>query len=307
MIVDEIELMRRLKDVEELPPEVSDQAKLVLQAAIAADDCTQAVGLEDDRPRSGRRVRSGPKRRSRRLAAFAAGGLALVVGGGIAAAAVLPGAPTPQQATTIYQRYYPDNGAGHTPGTRPTLNSEVVLCNYQGVASFPAYIRDHGNDNENFASNAALTVPLTPQLLVDACAQSRVSSDTVPSSTPAVLCVAREQGVADDDEPPGWPIVVLGDATCASAGDAPAPTDLLAQVNQRRNLEADVDAVPQSCPTETQTLTWVHQQLAQLRTRMPLQVVNQPPGGICWLPSVHWEGPVGTPPFVEVAPSQSTP
>ena len=292
MIITEMELMARLKEVEPIPTDVSERAKAVLWAAMTASEDTETSSRNPQGASRGRRRRA-PIRgwRPRRLVVAVAGVVALAVGGGIAAAAVLAGNPTPQQAANIYQHWYPDHGAGHIAGTRPTLNAEEVLCDYQGVTSLPADIRDRGTA-EGFASNAPLTTPLTAQMLVNACADTDSLGDkALPPSTPATICIVATQGAASDSLPVGWPVIVFGDATCASSGHSPAPTDLLAQVNQRRNLEVAIQAVPQSCPTEAQTLVWVHQQLTRLGARMQIKIFDLGPGGTCWLPVVSWQSP----------------
>lgn len=233
-----------------------------------------------------------------------------ITAGGIAAAVVLT-SPTPQQAASIYQHYYPDNGAGMVPGTRPALNSELVLCDYQGDPSAPAQLDQGVNGNgaknfpEAFASSAPLTVPLTAQMLVNACAVANADAGyTVSASIPATLCATGNNATA---APSGWPLVVFGTSTCSSVGASPAPNDLLAQVNQRRTIEATIRAVPQACPTAAQATDWVEQQSAALN----LTVTTVPMGGTggrCYLPYVEWQPrPGASLPWVEISPSQYAP
>ena len=316
MIVDEIELMRQLKnEVGPVPADVSGRARMVLRAAMAVEENVEAPSPDRQRAHRGpQRRRSIRGWRPRRLVVAVAGVVTLAAGGGIAAAAVLAGNPTPQQAANIYQHWYPDNGAGRTPSTRPPLNAELVLCDYRGVTGFTTGAS--GGVTEGFASSAPLTDPLTAQMLVNACGTDRISGATVPSSTPATICVTTAPDAATYSEPAGWPVVVFGDATCASSGDGPAPADLMAQVNQRRNLEVAIDTVPQVCPTETQALTWVHQQLTKLDTKLPIWIKGGGDGGTCWLPTVQWTPAPGatratTPatsnintPTVQVGPTQ---
>lgn len=231
-----------------------------------------------------------------------------IAGGGIAAAVVLT-SPTPQQAKSIYHHYYPNGGAGRVPGTRPTLNSELVLCDYQGDLSAPAQLRQNvqnGNGAESFAeafaSGSPLTVPLTAQMLVNSCAAPRTDTAyTVPASIPATLCAS---GNNVDAAPSGWPLVVFGDSTCASAGASPAPANLLSQVNERRTVEATIDAVPQACPTAAEATSWVEQQIAALNVTMTVKPMGGT-GGSCYLPFVQWLPRPGTSlPWVEISASQ---
>ena len=307
MIVDEIELMSRLKDVEPLPPDVSERARMVLRAAMALDADPEVPNLGERRAHRGGRRWAARGWRPRRVVVAITGMVVLAASGGVAAAAVLASNPTPRQAANIYQHWYPDKGAGRTPGTRPALNSEAVLCDYQGVTSFPAAVR-HGSLSEGFASSAALTTPLSAQMLVNACAQDPITGNTVPTSTPATLCVTTAQGAVSFSKPVDWPVVIFGNATCAGSGDRPAPADLLAQVNQRRNLEVAIDTVPQACPTRAQALSWVHHQLTKLNANLAVQTRNGGPSGMCWLPTVLWAGgdpgtTIGTP-VVQVGPTR---
>jgi hypothetical protein len=239
-----------------------------------------------------------------------------VAGGGIAAAVTLLG-PTPQQAKSIYQHYYPNQGAGHIPGTRPTLNAELVLCDYRDLPSLPADPELLPKDNsgnpvfvEAFASNEPLTESLTEESLVSACTNEPTSlrDAAIPASVPATLCVTGQPTSAS---PGDWPVVVFGGTTCAAAGDEPAPDGLLDQINQHRSIEASIDAIPESCPTETQAVNWVKSELANLDLNYPIQATNSGPGGTCYLPYVQWwqfAGTTGNPeqPVVEVNASQQS-
>jgi hypothetical protein len=115
------------------------------------------------------------------------------------------------------------------------------------------------------------------------------------------LCAAGESVAA---APPGWPLVVFGDSTCASAGASSAPSDLLALLKERRNLEATIRAVPGACPTATEVTNWVEQQGATNNVTM----TNVPMGGArgrCYLPYVEWQTMPGySLPWVEISPSQ---
>jgi hypothetical protein len=261
-----------------------------------------------------------PAHRKRRLRGWVPVSAAVVslavMGGGIAAAVTLLG-PTPQQAKKIYQHYYPNNGAGHIPGTRPTLNSELVLCDYRDDPSVtdPELLPMGNSGNpaffEAFASSDPLTKPLTAQMLISTCVNAPTSTrDTaIPASVPATLCVTGQATTANLGD---WPVVVFGNTTCTAAGDGPAPSDLLDQVNQRRSAEATINAVPESCPTESQAVSWVKEQLANLQLDYPLQLTDGGPGGRCYLPYVQWGSFAGTSanpesPFVEVGASQQLP
>jgi len=231
----------------------------------------------------------------------------VIAGGGIAAAVVLT-SPTPQQAASIYQHFYPDSGAGMAFGTRPSLNSELVLCDYQGDPSAPAQLGQSvnraGAENfpEAFASAEPLTVPLTAQMLVNACAApSTVPGFPIPSSVPAMLCATGDNVAV---VPSGWPLVVFGDSTCTSAGASSAPSDLLSQVNERRSIEATIRAVPQACPTAAEVTNWVDQQSAALDVTMTIVPMGGK-GGRCYLPYVEWQPQPGySLPWVEISPSQ---
>jgi hypothetical protein len=235
-----------------------------------------------------------------------------IAAGGIAAAVVLT-SPTPQQASSIYQHYYPDNGAGMVPGTRPALNSELVLCDYQGDPIAPVQLDQGVNGNgaknfpEAFASSAPLTVPLTTQMLVNACAVANAGAGyTVSTSIPATLCATGNNATA---APSGWPLVIFGDRTCSSVGASLASNNLLTQVNQRRTIEATIRAVPEACPTAAQATDWVEQQSAALNLTMTIVPMGGT-GGSCYLPYVEWQPRPGTSlPWVEISPSQyaSTP
>ena len=284
--------------VKELEPDMAPptEAARARQRARLEETIRSATG-GDGRPpgrtmRRRRGLRTGP--------VVGAVVLAALAGGGIAAAVTLL-APTPEQATSIYGHYYPEGGVGRTPGSRPALNSEEVLCDYRGAAGLPSAVR-YGPIGDAFASAAPLTTPLTAQMLVDACGTVSVSGATVPTSTPATLCTTGQpSSVTDTAE--GWPVVVFGSTTCTTAGDVPPPADLLAQVNQRRNLEAAVDAVPVSCPTETQAVAWVHRQLAALGSSMQVTAWNGGSGGTCYLPFVQWWWPPTGGPLVQVTAS----
>jgi hypothetical protein len=223
--------------------------------------------------------------------------------------------PTPQQAKKIYEHYYPNNGAGHIADTRPTLNAELVLCDYRDVpsGSDPEVLPKDNSGNpafvEAFASNEPLTELLTSQMLVSACATEPTSMQdaAIPASVPASLCVTGQPTTAN---PGNWPVVVFGSTTCAAAGDGPAPSHLLGQVNRRRSIEATIDAVPESCPTESQAVSWVKEQLADLQLNYTIQLTDGGPGGACYLPYVQWWQFVGaggpSAPFVEVGASQQS-
>ncbi|HEY6358561.1 MAG TPA: hypothetical protein VIX35_09975 [Vicinamibacterales bacterium] len=228
------------------------------------------------------------------------GALALA-GGGIAAAVTLA-SPTPQQASSIYHHYYPGAGAGHISGTRPTLNSEEVRCDYRGVVGLPLSVRD-GVVGDDFASSAPLTTPLTGQMLVHACSSVAETGGTVPSSVPAMLCETTAPSSATDT-PAGWPVVVYGDETCSSAGYEDTTSGLIDEVNQRRGIEATLDAVPETCPSQAQALDWVHQQLSLLGVEMQVTTWYGGPGGSCYLPYVQWWSPPAGGPVVQVTASE---
>jgi hypothetical protein len=248
-------------------------------------------------------------RQARRRPRFGWAGLTVTVvlalgGGGIAAAAGLAGGPppTPRQAATIYAHGYPDHGARRTPGTRPPLNAELVLCDYRGAVGLPTADRLLPVE-EGFASSGPLTAPLDTALLVRGCEKVATTGDVVPATTPGTVCVTGHPSVVTDT-PAGWPIVVFGTATCQGSGDLPAPTSLLAQVNQRRNIEASIDAVPESCPTQAEAVSWVRAQLKALDVQMQLDSWSGGPGGRCYVPSVQWWSPPTRAPVVEVTASQ---
>ena len=245
-----------------------------------------------------------PRVRSHRAGTIVgAVGVALaLVGGGMAAAAALASSPTPHQAAVIYEHGYPNHGAQRTPGSRPTLNAEMVLCDYASLTSLPTSVRD-GVPGEGFASAAALTTPLTADMLSAACDHVATTGATVPAGTPATLCVTGAPS-AQTGTPAGWPIVALGGGSCATAGVNEAPANLIDQVNQRRNTEAAIDAVPQPCPTESQAVTWVRQQLSALKVDMQVSAWNNGSAGSCYTPSVQWWQPDSTLPMVEVTASQ---
>ncbi len=201
------------------------------------------------------------RRRSRRHWAWLPTGVVAVAVtfGGIAAAFTVLG-PTSQQAQRITNAFQPDNGAGLVPGTRPTLNSESVLCQVSGNPNPPGSTQ---------ASDAPMTEPLTAEMLVGACQHSDVvgvQTSQVPV-TPATLCVTT-QPAAQTGEPTGWPVVVLGSSSCSGAGDSLPPSDVMAQVNRRRSVEATIIAIPETCPTKDQTIRWVREQLATLHESM---------------------------------------
>ena len=254
--------------VKELQPPTSPSSTAA--RARQREALMRSIAVEE--PREGKATVPRRKHRWRTPPAVAVVvGVLAVAGGGIAAAAVLTGGPTPHQAASIYNHYYPDSGAGRIAGTRPTLNSEMVLCDYQGATTLPASVRD-GFVEQGFASAAPLTTPLNAQLLVDGCAQVS-TTQTVPASTAAKLCVTT-QSSSKTDTPAGWPVVVFGNTTCAETGDSPPPPNLLEEVNQRRNVEATIDAVPQTCPTDTQAVDWVHQQLTALDVNMEVKTMD---------------------------------
>ncbi len=237
---------------------------------------------------------AGRHRRSRRHWAWLPTGVVMVAVtcGGIAAALTVFG-PTPQQAQRITNAFQPDKGAGLVPGTRPSLNSESVLCQISGNPNPPGTTQ---------ASDAPMTRPLTAEMLVSACQHSDVVNMQTSriSVTPATLCVTTQPG-AQTGEPTGWPVVVLGSSSCSGAGDAPPPSDVMAQVNRRRSVEAAIIAIPEPCPTKDQTIRWVRQQLAALHENMNiLEADVGVPGGICYLPTVHWVFPPTGGPTVEV-------
>jgi len=186
-----------------------------------------------------------------------------------------------------------------------------VLCDYQGDPSAPSQLDQGVNGNgaknfpEAFASSAPLTVPLTAQMLVNACAVANAGAGyTVSESMPATLCATGNNATA---APSGWPLVVFGDSNCASAGASPAPNDLLAQVNERRSVEAAIRAVPQTCPTDAQATDWVEQQGAALNMTMTIVPLGGT-GGSCYLPYVEWQPrPGASLPWVEISPSQYAP
>ena len=303
---DLIEEVRLLAPAVEPRSEIArsrQRAKLADAIALEASGAVKAV----------RSHRRGARRWIPAGAAIA--GLALA-GGGIAAAVTLLG-PTPQQAKSIYQHYYPNQGAGHIPGTRPTLNAELVLCDYRDVPSLPADSQLLPKDNsgnpvfvEAFASNEPLTESLTEESLISACVNEPTSlrDAAIPASVPATLCVTGQPTSAN---PGDWPVVVFGNTTCDAAGDGPAADGLLDQINQHRSIEAAIDAVPESCPTEAQAVNWVKNELANLDLNYPVQATDAGPGGTCYLPYVQWwqfAGTTGNPeqPVVEVNASQQS-
>jgi hypothetical protein len=284
------ELVKELEP-EALPPSTAARRR-------QHDALMLAIGEEDLAARHG----SGRRRYLRRgpVVGVVVGILALT-GGGIAAAVTLS-SPTPQQSTSIYSHYYPDAGAGRVAGTRPTLNSEEVLCDYQGAGELPAGVR-YGPVGDAFASAAPLTTPLTAQMLVNACSTVAPTGAVVPASVPATLCeTATPSSVTDT--PAGWPVVIFGDETCSSSGYVVASSDLLAQVNHRRVIEATLDAVPEACPTQSQALDWVHQQLSALGIAMQVTSWYGGPGGSCYLPFVQWWWPPAGASLVQVTASE---
>ncbi len=254
---------------------------------------------------------SGWRRGRRRFGrlGLAVGAVVSLGAGGAAAAAGLAGGPppTPKQAATIYAHGYPDHGAGRVAGTRPTLNAEMVLCDYRGASGMAAADRAV-RYGEGFASSAPLTVPLDDAMVVQACSKVDQTGDHVPAGTNATVCVTAAASTVTDT-PAGWPAVVFGAATCAGSGDLPAPPDLLVEVNQRRNIEAAIDAIPDACPNEHQAVTWVRSQLHRLDLRMQVDPWPGGPTGRCYVPSVQWWSPPTAGPVVEVTASQqlSTP
>lgn len=286
--------------------ELVKQLEPTIEPASAEGRARQRAKLDQLTASAWGASRARPRARRHRIGTVigVVGGTLALAGGGIAAAAALAGSPTPQQAAVIYAHGYPDNGAHRTPGTRPTLNSEMVLCDYSGVSSLPASVRT-GIPGEGFASAAALTSPLTADMLTNACDQVAATGATVPQGTLATLCVTTTSS-AQTDTPAGWPIVVLGGESCAAAGNGNAPADLLDQVNQRRNTEVAIDAVPEACPTEDQAVAWVRQQLSTLNANMQITAWNNGSGGSCYTPSVQWWQPNAAVPMVEITASQES-
>jgi hypothetical protein len=259
-----------------------------LMLAIGDDERVASHGSDRRRP-----FRRGP-------AVGVVVGVLMLAGGGIAAA-VTATSPTPGQAKSIYDHYYPGGGAGLVPGTRPTLNSEAVPCDYRGADGLPASVRN-GLVGDGMASSAPLTTPLTSQMLIAACSTVSATGATVPASVAATLCeTAAPSSVTDTAE--GWPVVVYGDETCSSSGYIGPAADLVDQVNQRRGIEAALDSVPESCPTQSQALAWVHRQLSTLGVDMQVTSWDGGPGGSCYLPFVQWWSPAGGP-VVQVTASQ---
>jgi hypothetical protein len=282
--------------VRQLAPAIADPSKLqtarqrreLMLAVTGATPRAGAYGGTVDERAGGRH------RRSRRHWAWLPTGVVAVAVtcGGIAAAFTVLG-PNSQQAQRITNAFQPDSGAGLVPGTRPTLNSESVLCQISGNPNPPGSTQ---------ASDAPMTEPLTAEMLVRACQHSDVvnmQTSQIPV-TPATLCVTT-QIAAQTGEPTGWPVVVLGSSSCSGVGYALPPSDVMAQVNRRRSVEATIIAIPEPCPTKEQTIRWVREQLATLRESMKIVEAGiGVPGGRCYLPTVHWAFPPTGGPTVEV-------
>jgi hypothetical protein len=289
------EIVKQLEPGTSMPSKSTrDRQRVALERSINARGGPQAERRSTRRKRQHLRV------------APAALAIALVLAlsaAGIAAAGGLAGdpPPTPRQASAIYAHYYPNHGAHRTPGTRPPLNSEMVLCDYQHASGLPT--RDRDMVGQGLAASAPLTTPLDVRLLLNACSKVAATGDVVPARTPSRLCVTNHAS-AVTVTPGGWPIVVFGKVTCSASGNSGPPSFLMAQVNQRRNIEVAIDAVPESCPNETQAVDWVRGQLKALSVRMQVDPWSGGPGGRCYLPSVQWWSPPTTVPVVEVTASE---
>lgn len=168
------------------PLELVKQLEPTIEPPTDAARAEQRALLEHLMVTAGGAPITRPRVRSHRAGTIVgAVGVALaLVGGGMAAAAALASSPTPHQAAVIYEHGYPNHGAQRTPGSRPTLNAEMVLCDYASLTSLPTSVRD-GVPGEGFASAAALTTPLTADMLSAACDHVMTTGATVPAVTPA--------------------------------------------------------------------------------------------------------------------------
>jgi hypothetical protein len=131
MIVDEMEMVGRLRDVDPLPAEVSERAKLVLQAAMAADADTQVIEFSRQ-PKRRRRtmvVRGGVA-----VGVAAAAAVAVLVAGSAVEAPKLPGAASHHIASPLV-RLADYVSASATPSGNATLVARTTA----GVTVYDLY------------------------------------------------------------------------------------------------------------------------------------------------------------------------
>jgi len=201
-----------------------------------------------------------------------------VVGGGTAVAVSLF-SPDPAQVAAVGS-HYEIALSSHGPDWRPILRAEEVLCDYRGV---PAE-RDLA---QGYASGHPLAETLTEEHLFDECL---TSSDAALGHEEAIAAVAQPV-VCITSQVPGelysLPVVLAGGGDCVAAGYLEAPSNLLADLNHRRQVEIGLRGVPGDCPTEQEANDWVSGQLGTIDEEF--DVLPFPGGDRCFVPFVDWQ------------------
>lgn len=279
--------------IKELEPEVvaDSGAEARQRTALLSVISSKSQAFEPAVP-----TRSPRRWRSRLIVGLAATGL---VGGG--AAFALSGlAPDSDQAERILERNRAASRV-HTPGWRPTLSAERVRCDY---AAAPAghVVGDFLSVADGSASGFPLGNLLSESDLVAECAAGTDNVRTHPiNDTTHVLCVkaadplpaevrnragARTIGTGKIIQEP-MPVIAFGRATCVQAGYAAAPTDIIEQINRRRQEEVAIIAVPEECATFEDARSWAVAQVRALDLTFTLSARHSS-GDACYEPMVNW-------------------
>lgn len=265
-----LELVRLVRPVVEPPKAAVEERQLLA--------FMQSIGD----PRSGRTpsrsARRSRKDRRRPFKSILVAAALLVLGGSVAAAVSVATSSPDEQDVAKIEAQLPNVGADN-PNARPVLNAEMVFCDYHPLD--PDAI-----NAQTFASEFPLGDVLELRTLIDECTRGNDAVRDAPlTNAPYVFCTTSQFGDA-------YPTaaVVFGARTCEGAGYDAVPSGFLADINRRRTIEAAILAVPGSCPSKAQAISWARKQVATSGEHLRVRDITAGTGKgqRCYLPEVEW-------------------
>jgi hypothetical protein len=227
------------------------------------------------------------------------GAATLAVAGVGTAVAVSTITPDREDVATI-ERRATSVAPGHTSGWRPELNAETVGCDYKALPQ-SSLTEGFPSIAQGSASAFPLAHALTEDDLVTECASGTDAVREHPIiGASHVVCVAHAPEIPTAQRTAGQtigegtpklaevPVVVFASASCSAAGYEPPTQGLIEDINQRRQQEAAIVAVPGTCPSHDEALNWTLDHIRAAGITVTLIDNGTNPGGSCYVPAVHW-------------------
>jgi len=171
-----------------------------------------------------------------------------------------------------------------------------MLCDYRYLGvSLSEPVAGGSSEPLQFAqasvSWAPMTQPITESMIVTGCTSNndsvRSATRSVPSEEPSALCVVPR--TTSQGRVKGMPILVFG-TSCQAAGYT-SVADEIAVINDRRAMEARIEAVPGACPTRAQATAWITSQVTHFRLTLPILTHPDSEANGCFRPFVDWFAP----------------